>query len=54
MNAELVSVPVAVRRTGVRGDVIFLAIPHGEIRSVPDDRGIDRVDPDEVRRLQTA
>ncbi|MCB1017835.1 MAG: hypothetical protein KDB10_22310 [Acidimicrobiales bacterium] len=54
MNGALVSVPEAVRQTGVRGDVIFLAIRHGEIQSVPDERGIDRVDPDEVRRLQTA
>lgn len=54
VSVALVSVPEAVRRTGVRGDTIFLAIRHGEIRSVPDERGIDRVDPDEVRRLQRA
>lgn len=51
MQIERVSIPEAVRRTGVAGDRIFLAIRHGEISSVPDERGIDRVDPDEVNRL---
>ena len=51
MDAERVSIPEAVRRTGVAGDRIFLAIRHGQISSVPDDRGIDRVSPEEVVRL---
>lgn len=46
-----VSVPEAVRRTGVRGDRIYLAIRHGEITSERDERGFDRVDPDEVLTL---
>lgn len=53
MPTERVSVPEAVRRTGVAGDRIFLAIRHGEISSMPDDRGIDRVDPTEVVRLDS-
>jgi hypothetical protein len=49
--SERVSVPEAVRRTSVPGDVIFLAIRHGEITTELDDRGLDRVDPDEVAQL---
>ncbi|MGH9225754.1 MAG: hypothetical protein ACRD2W_18650 [Acidimicrobiales bacterium] len=49
--AERVKVTEAVRRTGVPGTVVFLAIRHGEITSVRDDRGYDWVDPDEVASL---
>ena len=49
--AERVKVTEAVRRTGVPGDVIFLAIRHDEISSQRDDRGYDWVDPDEVAAL---
>lgn len=49
--AERVKVTEAVRRTGVPGDVIFLAIRHDEISSERDDRGYDWVDPDEVAAL---
>jgi hypothetical protein len=51
VSTERVSVPEAVRRTGVPGDVIFLAIRHGEISTERDDRGLDHVDPDEVAQL---
>jgi hypothetical protein len=46
--AERVKVTEAVRRAGVPGDVIFLAIRHDEISSQRDDRGYGWVDPDEV------
>lgn len=49
--AERVKVTEAVRRTGVPGTVIFLAIRHREITSERDDRGYDWVDPDEVSSL---
>ncbi|MGI9033010.1 MAG: hypothetical protein ACR2HY_04905 [Acidimicrobiales bacterium] len=49
--AERVKVTEAVRRTGVPGAVVFLAIRHGEITSERDDRGYDWVDPDEVASL---
>ncbi len=52
VTTVFVSVPEAVRRTGVRGDRIFLAIRNGEIRTVPDERGVDQVDPCEVESLQ--
>ena len=48
---ERVKVTEAVRRTGVTGTTILLAIRHGEITTVLDDRGYDWVDPDEVRTL---
>jgi hypothetical protein len=48
---ERVKVTEAVRRAGVPGDVIFLAIRHDEISSQRDDRGYDWVDPDEVAVL---
>jgi len=54
MQPERVSIPEAVRRTGVAGDRIFLAIRHGEITSVPDDRGVDRVNPAEVAHLDAS
>jgi hypothetical protein len=41
----------AVRRTGVPGDVIFLAIRHDEISSQRGERGYDWVDSDEVAAL---
>ncbi len=53
MDDERISIPEAVRRTGVAGDRIFLAIRHGEITTVPNDRGVDQVKPDEVVRLDT-
>ena len=49
--AERVKVTEAVRRTGVPGDVIFLAIRHDEISSERDDGGYDWVDPEEVAAL---
>jgi hypothetical protein len=51
--SERVKVTEAVRRTGVPGPTIFLAIAHGRIRSERDDRGYDLVNPDEVRGLAT-
>ena len=45
---DRLKVTEAARRTGVSGTVIFLAIRHGEITSVRDDRGYDWVDLDEV------
>ena len=39
--AERVKITEAVRRTGVPGDVIFLAIRHNGISSERDDRGYD-------------
>ncbi|MGH9186354.1 MAG: hypothetical protein ACRD0U_11155 [Acidimicrobiales bacterium] len=45
---ERISVPKAVRRTGVRGDEIIRAIFHGELSTVLDDHGVDTVDPEEV------
>ena len=51
VEGDHVSVPEAVRRTGVPGDRIYLAIRHGEIGSVPDERGFDCVDPGEVAAL---
>jgi len=54
MQPERVSIPEAVRRAGVAGDRIFLAIRHGEITSVPDDRGVDRVNPAEVAHLDAS
>lgn len=53
MDGERISIPEAVRRTGVAGDRIFLAIRHCEITTVPNDRGVDQVKPDEVVRLDT-
>jgi hypothetical protein len=53
VSNERVSVPEAVRRVGVPGDVIFLAIRHGEISSERDERGLDPVDPAEVAQLVT-
>lgn len=52
VGGEHVSVSQAVRRTGVRGDRIFLSLRHGELASVPDDRGFDLVDPDAVLRVR--
>ena len=52
VTTVFVSVPEAGRRTGVRGARIFLAIRNGEIRTVPDERGVDQVDPCEVESLQ--
>ena len=49
--AQRVRITEAVRRTGVPGDVIFLAIRHNEISSERDDQGYDWVDPDEVAAL---
>ena len=49
--AERVKVTEAVRRTGVPGTAIFLAIRHGEITSERDDQGYDWVDLDEVATL---
>jgi hypothetical protein len=54
VDDRFVSIPEAVRRTGVGGDVIFLAIRHGELDHELDDRGFPRVDPDEVARLEAA
>ena len=51
VDSELVSVPEAVRRTGVRGDRIFLAIRHGEISTAFNERGIDQVVVEEVLTL---
>ena len=45
---ERVKVSEAARRTGVSGTDIFLAIRHGDITSVRDDRGYDWVALDEV------
>jgi hypothetical protein len=52
--AERVKVTEAVRTTGVPGTAIFIAIRRGEITSERDERGYDRVDPDEVAALLTA
>ena len=49
--ADRVKVTEAARITGVAGPDIFLAIRHGEITTVLDERGFDWVDPDEVARL---
>jgi len=49
--AERVKVTEAARATGVPGPAIFLAIRHGEITTVRDERGYDWVDPDEVAAL---
>ena len=51
VTTVFVSVPEAVRRTGVRRSDL-LAIRNGEIRTVPDERGVDHVDPCEVESLQ--
>jgi hypothetical protein len=51
MQRERVSVPEAVRRTGVRGDRIFLAIRHGEISTAFNERGLDQVVVEEVLTL---
>ena len=48
---QRVKVTEAVRRTGVPGTTILLAIRHGEISTRLDDRGYDWVDPDEVQVL---
>jgi hypothetical protein len=45
---DRLKVTEAARRTGVSGTAIFLAIRHGHITSVRDDRGYDWVDLDEV------
>ena len=52
--SQRVKVSEAVRRTGVSGTTIFLAIRHGEITTERDERGYDWVDPDEVRRLASS
>jgi hypothetical protein len=52
--ADRVKVTEAARATGVPGPEIFLAIRHGEISTVRDERGYDWVDPDEVARLAVA
>jgi hypothetical protein len=52
--ADRVKVTEAARTTGVPGPDIFLAIRHGEISTVRDDRGYDWVDPEEVARLVAA
>lgn len=49
--ADRVKVTEAVRRTGVPGTQIFLAIRAGQITSERDERGYDWVDPDEVATL---
>lgn len=49
--AERVKVTEAVRRTGVPGTVIFLAIRHGELATDRDELGYDWVDPEEVAAL---
>lgn len=49
--ADRVKVVEAARITGVPGPDIFLAIRHGAITTVLDERGYDWVDPDEVARL---
>ena len=49
--ADRLKVTEAVRRTGVPGTAIFLAIRHGEITSERDAQGYDWVDPDEVTAL---
>ncbi len=49
--AERVKVTEAVRRTGVLGTVIFLAIRHGELTTDQDELGYDWVDPEEVAAL---
>ena len=51
MDTERVSVPEAVRRTGVRGDRIFLAIRHGKISTAFNERGLDQVVVEEVLTL---
>jgi hypothetical protein len=51
---ERVKVTEAVRRAGVPGPTIFLAIAHGRISTELDERGYDWVDPDEVRVLASA
>ena len=48
---ERVKVTEAVRRTGVSGTAIFLAIRHGDISTVRDDRGYDLVDLEEVMAI---
>ena len=53
VGLERVSVPEAVRRTGVPGDRIYLAIRHGEITSERDPRGFDQVNPGEVQGLKS-
>jgi hypothetical protein len=53
-TTEWVSVPEAVRRTGVRGDRILRAIFDGEISTSLNERGIDRVTVDEVLTLRDA
>jgi hypothetical protein len=52
--ADRVKVTEAARTTGVPGPQIFLAIRHGKISTVLDDRGYDWVDLDEVARLALA
>jgi hypothetical protein len=44
-GSERVKVTEAVRRTGVPGDVTFLALRHGAITSQQDPRRSDWVDP---------
>ena len=48
---ERVKVTEAVRCTGVSGTAIFLAIRHGEISTIRDDRGYDLVDLEEVMAI---
>lgn len=52
--ADRVKVTEAARTTGVQGPEIFLAIRHGEISTVLDDRCYNWVDLDEVARLAVA
>ena len=52
--SERIKVSEAVRRTGVPGTAIILAIRHGEISTELDERGYDWVDLDEVRHLADA
>lgn len=51
MSAERVEILEAVRRTGVPGDRIFLAIRHGEISTDLDERLRDHVLLEEVDKL---
>lgn len=51
---ERVKVTEAVRRTGVPGTTIFLAIRDQRISTQRDARGYDWVDPDEVEGLASA
>jgi hypothetical protein len=52
MTPERVRVPEAVRRTGVAGDQIYLAVKHGTISHEDDERGFPHVLVDEVLTLR--